>query len=62
MTHLEHLGDGCYVGYDGYHIVLMANSHDNPTDTVSLDPYVWARLLRWKDRLNDDTKPLENDA
>lgn len=47
LRFIEHLGDGCYVAWDGYHIVLMANSHINPTDTVGLDPDVWKRLKEW---------------
>ena len=33
----EYIGDGVYVSYDGYHIVLHANSNDNPTDKIYLE-------------------------
>ena len=47
----EYLGDGLYAKYDGFHIVLMANSHISPTDTVYLDPYVFSALQRFADRI-----------
>ena len=47
----EYLGDGLYAKYDGFHIVLMANSHISPTDTVYLDPHVFASLQRFVDRI-----------
>lgn len=36
MRNPEYLGDGVYVGFDGYRLKIMANSHENPTDTVYL--------------------------
>lgn len=45
-----HIGDGVYVKYDGYHLVLMAN---NPvTDTVYLDFYVRQALRRVLDQID----------
>ena len=45
-----HIGDGVYVKYDGYHLVLTAN---NPiTDTVYLDFYVRQALRRVLDQID----------
>jgi hypothetical protein len=40
-----YLGDGLYVSFDGYQIVLKANSETNPTDKVYLDPSVFRNFL-----------------
>ncbi len=40
----RHIGDGVYVEYDGYHVVLKANSPDIPTDTIHLDAHVQIAL------------------
>ena len=40
----RHIGDGVYVEYDGYHVVLKANSPDIPTDTIYLDVHVQIAL------------------
>lgn len=42
-----YLGDGLYAEFDGYHIVLKANSHTEPTDIVYIDPHVWASLKKF---------------
>ena len=36
----EYCGDGVYAIFDGYGIWLHANSHDNPTDRIYLEPSV----------------------
>ena len=51
---VRHIGDGVYVKYDGYHLVLMANSHYRPTDTIYLDHYVRSELSRILDGLKDE--------
>jgi hypothetical protein len=35
-----YLGDGLYANFDGNTFILKANSNDNPTDIVYLDPQV----------------------
>lgn len=47
----EYLGDGLYARYNGHQIALMANSHISPTDTVYLDPDVFASLQRFVERI-----------
>jgi len=39
-----YLGDGVYSRFDGYGIILHANSHDVPTDVIYLDPEVLKAL------------------
>lgn len=43
----EHLGDGVYVeaGPNVYGIILKANDHLNPTDTIALEPAVLKALI-----------------
>ena len=43
----EYLGDGVYVEFDGFQILLKANDHRNPTDTIALEPEVFNSLVRW---------------
>ena len=45
-----YLGDGLYGSYDGYNIKLMANSHDHPTDVVTLEPAVLTTFKDWIDK------------
>lgn len=50
----EHIGDGVYVkaGPEIYGIVLMANDHRNPTDTIYLEPSVMKALVEFARREN----------
>ena len=42
-----YLGDGVYVKVDDWGtVVLMANSHINPTDTITLEPAVLRALMK----------------
>jgi hypothetical protein len=43
----DYLGDGVYAEFDGYHIVLKANDHRFPTDTIAIDPHTWEALKRY---------------
>jgi len=46
-----YLGDGLYARYDGCQIELMANSPDNPTDTVYLEPNVLKNFILYAKEL-----------
>jgi hypothetical protein len=46
-----YLGDGLYADFDGFHILLKANSPANPTDTVYLEPAVFAALMGYAKRI-----------
>ncbi len=52
-TDWEHIGDGVYVGFDGYGIWLHANSHDNPTDKIYIEPDVFVMLENYIKRLKE---------
>lgn len=45
----EYLGDGVYASFDGYHIWLAANHHENRV--VALEPAVLAQLIEYARRL-----------
>jgi len=49
----DYLGDGVYIEFDGYNIILKANHHITPTDIIYLEPNVLANLLSF-------IKDLEN--
>jgi len=42
----EHLGDGAYVAFDGYHLLFRVNDHRNPV-AVTLEPDAYRRLVRF---------------
>jgi len=56
---IEYLGDGLYASFDGYQICLMANSHTAPTDTVYLDPSVYANLVKFMRRFSEPKTDAE---
>jgi hypothetical protein len=45
----SHLGDGVYASYDGYHIRLAVNHHENKV--VALEPSVVYALIAYAKRL-----------
>jgi hypothetical protein len=49
----DHLGDGAYASFDGYHLILTANHHDPAlaTDKVAFDPHALTALKRYIARL-----------
>ena len=52
---VEHLGDGAYITYNGYEIILTANHHDPmiATDTVRIDePYGIDNLKKFLARID----------
>ncbi len=53
ITNEEYLGDGLYVGHDGYHVIIAANDKCNgqPTDVVYLDENVTINLIRYLKKL-----------
>lgn len=57
----QYLGDGVYAGFDGYQIVLKANSHVVPTDVVYLEPGVMAQLVQYAQDRGVLPKPAPSD-
>lgn len=49
----QYIGDGVYVGHDGYHIWLYANHHETPTDKVALEPAVYEQLVAYVENLKE---------
>lgn len=49
-----HLGDGVYAIFDGFGIWLHANSHDDPTDKVYLEPNVLNSLARFDEEVRSE--------
>ena len=50
----EYLGDGVYASFDGYHIWLAANHHENKV--IALEPQVFAALERYRYRVTEAMK------
>lgn len=46
----EHLGDGVYVSFDGYHLNIAVNDHRN--HAVAIEPQVLANLIRYARGIN----------
>lgn len=44
----EHLGDGCYVSFDGFQVWFAANHHENTV--VALEPSTLSAFARWLKR------------
>lgn len=47
----DYLGDGVYVDYDGYHIVLTTEDGVRQTNKIALDGQVMSALDRYRERL-----------
>ena len=45
-----YIGDGVYMGFDGFRFWLHANSHDLPTDKIYLEPQVLFSLINFAKR------------
>lgn len=53
----EYLGDGLYVAYDGYQLILTTNIESPDTaNTVYLESSVYRNLLGFVERLNEKGK------
>ena len=50
----QYLGDGAYVEFDGFALILTAENGIRATDTVVLEPDGWEALLRFVERLKAD--------
>ena len=54
INKVEYLGDGLYVRFDGYYIVLMANDPFNPDNTIYLEREVAEELIKYIKKLNGE--------
>jgi hypothetical protein len=50
-----YLGDGAYVDFDGYALVLTTENGIRETNRIVLEPEVYAALLEYVARLKADT-------
>lgn len=46
----DYVGDGVYVGFDGFNVVLTAENGIRATDVIYLEPSVFDALSRWYER------------
>lgn len=49
-----YLGDGAYAEFDGYGIMLTAENGITATDSIYLEPDIYATLTRFVDRLRHE--------
>ena len=52
-----YLGDGVYVGFDGYQIWLITSDGLGETNRIALDPDTYEALLAYVARLKRATEP-----
>jgi hypothetical protein len=59
MRDPEYIGDGVYVGHDGFHFILRTDSHLNQSGQIFLEPSVLQNLIdyatRIKEKANDES-------
>ena len=48
----EYLGDGAYVDFDGYALVLTTENGIHVTNRIVLEPEVYSALVRYVERLS----------
>jgi len=51
---LDYIGDGVYVGFDGYHIWLVTYNGINITNEVALEQPVLTSFIGWLERNKDN--------
>ena len=54
----EHLGDRVYAKYDGFGMLLHANSHIDPTDRIYLEHSVFKSLVEFQEKERSMAKAL----
>lgn len=57
MSNKTYLGDGLYVNFDGYQLMVSAENGVVATDTVYMEPNVLVALLRFAGQ-HFNTEPL----
>lgn len=51
MTEVDYIGDGVYVEFDGYGIMLKTNDQLHSTNEVYLEPEVFNKLVAFRERM-----------
>lgn len=52
----EYLGDGAYVAFDGFGLILTAENGIEATDTIYLEPEVLVSLERYIQKLKEELR------
>lgn len=52
----EYLGDGVYLDFDGFHIVLTAEDGVSAAITIYLEPEFPERIVKYRDRIYERIK------
>ncbi len=52
----EYLGDGVYMDFDGFHIVLTTEDGISVQNTVYLEPEFPERIAQYRDRVHERIK------
>jgi hypothetical protein len=47
----EYIGDGVYVSWDGYHVVLTTENGIETTNTIYLEPSVQIELVKFFEKI-----------
>ena len=58
----EYIGDGAFVHYDGFHIVLTTSDGVRDTNTIALEPAVMRAFSAWLVVLEAKIPEKEHDA
>jgi hypothetical protein len=61
MNNKCYLGDGCYVDFDGYALVLTTEDGISVQNRVVLEPEVYRALLEYVDRLKAVAQAARDD-
>lgn len=59
-TEKTYLGDGLFVSFDGFHIILSAE-RENGMDWVALEPCVFDQLVDYRKQLYKDHEGIEDE-
>jgi hypothetical protein len=51
----RYIGDGAYVDFDGWNLILTAEDGIRATNTIYLEPEVWRQLVEYVANLKDRT-------
>jgi len=57
-----YLGDGVYVDFDGYQIVLTTEDGISVTNTIYLEPNIYASLVAYVGQLSDKLKEQKGES
>lgn len=56
----EYLGDAVYASFDGYHVWVETSNGLGLTNSVALDPDVFARLIAYQENIVKTAKTMQD--